>query len=232
MTACVLDTEASGLDMPHAAEIAYMDINSPLEFKSVICQRFNPLKPMSLGAMAVTGICDEDLQDCPPHTDFKLPADTVYLIGHNIDFDCQVLTNAGADLTNVKTICTLAIAKDIYPELDSYTLLALLYHIDKPYAKEMATKAHNAAFDVLFAAKLYFELYRQAIKKYGEKVASIERMYDFSQYARIPKKMPFGKHKGVAMHELPKEYVKWAVNNLQDIDIYLKTALTNQLQGV
>ena len=57
-------------------------------------KRFNPLKEISLGSMAISRICNEDVAGEPPHTDFRLPNSVDYLIGHNIDFDMTVLKNA------------------------------------------------------------------------------------------------------------------------------------------
>ncbi|WP_227677748.1 hypothetical protein [Psychrobacter frigidicola] len=48
---------------------------------------FNPLKEISLGSMATSHICDENVADETPHTEFRLPSSVEYLIGHNIDFN-------------------------------------------------------------------------------------------------------------------------------------------------
>lgn len=231
MTALILDTEAHDLNAPCATEVAYMSCYlQNLEDKlPIFCQRYNPLNPISLGAMAVTGICDEDVADCPAHTTFRLPANTDYIIGHNIDFDAKVLVNAGVDISNIKFICTLAMSRSLLPDLSSHELVALLYHIDKPYAREHARNAHSAMHDVIFTQKVLNGLVTMAAGLYGDKMYDIETLYQFSEYARVPKTMPFGKHKGVAIAELPKDYVKWAVANLTDMDKYLRGALENRL---
>jgi exodeoxyribonuclease X len=54
-------------------------------------QRYNPGKPISLGALATHHIIDEDLSGCPPHTDFRLPEGIEYLIGYNVDYDWRVI---------------------------------------------------------------------------------------------------------------------------------------------
>jgi exodeoxyribonuclease X len=30
--------------------------------------------------------------------------------------------------------------------------------------------------------------------------------------------MPFGKHKGLPMSEVPKSYIRWALENMKDLD--------------
>lgn len=230
MQTIIIDTETSGFDAPHATEISYMGIEDS-EIHNVVSQRYNPMKPITLGAMAVTHICDDDVKDCQPHTSFNLPKGVQYLIGHNIDFDCQVLENADCDLTGIKRICTLAMARELLPDFDSHQLVALLYHFDREFAKTHASKAHCSAYDVIFTNIVFAELVRIIGERYGAKNTTIERIYDFSEFARIPKTMPFGKYKGVKMEELPKDYIDWALKNLTDIDQYLKKALEKARGG-
>ncbi|MGO2279382.1 MULTISPECIES: hypothetical protein [unclassified Psychrobacter] len=59
--------------------------------------------------MAISHICDGDVADEAPHTDFRLSNNVEYLIGHNIGFDMAVLKNAGVSHTP-KLICTNAMA--------------------------------------------------------------------------------------------------------------------------
>ena len=58
---------------------------------------------------------DEELVDCPPASNFRLPKDLQYLIGHNIDFDWQAVGQP-----DVKRICTLALARKVWPEADAF----------------------------------------------------------------------------------------------------------------
>ena len=56
-------------------------------------------------------------------------------------------------------------------------------------------------------------------------MVSWEAVWAFSEEARIPETMPFGKHRGVAISDLPRDYVGWALKNLTDMDPYLRKAL-------
>lgn len=155
MSAYILDTEAHDIINPHATEIAYIKVGFPAEQLAYLEpkafeQRFNPCQKISLGSQAITGIFDEDVADKPSHTDFNLPADCAYLIGHNIDFDCEVLKNAQCDLSNVKRICTLALARHFYPTLDNHTLGALLCYFHPEIAKKNLKHAHGAKYDIWF----------------------------------------------------------------------------------
>lgn len=222
MRAIILDTEATSVVEPHATQIAWtaIDFNKAAikRVGAAYSQNFNPLKPISFGAMATTGICDEDVKDCPPHTIFKLPEGLEYIIGHNIDFDCQVLANAGCDLSNIKRICTLALSRKYYPDTDSHSLLAMLYLLDYQTARNLASEAHDAMYDVHFT-------YCVLDKICGHVgITTLEQLYELSEQARVPEFISFGKHKGMAIKDLPSDYVNWLLRQ-PDMDPYLRKAL-------
>ena len=49
-------------------------------------------------------------------------------------------------------------------------------------------------------------------------------LYNISENARIPSLMNFGKHKGAAITDIPKDYKEWLLKQA-DLDPYLKKAL-------
>lgn len=226
MTAYILDTETTGGDDAHATEIAYV----PVTFEGAELQhdgeafneRFNPLVPISPMAMATTGICDEDVVDKKPHTSFKLPEDIKYIIGHNIDYDCDVLARAGNNVTEVKRICTLALARSLYPELSNHTLGAMLYHLHYHTARKHYHNAHSAKYDVWFTQLILNTM----CQKIG--VKDFELLYKFSEIARVPKVVSFGKHKGTTISDLPLDYAQWLIKQ-PDLDKYLEIALQKRL---
>ena len=92
-TAIIFDIEATDKDNPVLVEAAWvaLDSISPFTLGEEFHQRYNPGKPISLGALATHHILDEELVDCPPASSFTLPTDATYLIGHNIDFDWNAI---------------------------------------------------------------------------------------------------------------------------------------------
>ena len=110
-------------------------------------KRFNPLKEISLGSMAISHICNEDVAGELPHTDFRPPNSVDYLIGHNIDFDMTVLKNAG--VTHIpKLICTNAMAIFILSTLENHKLVSLLYYSHRDITRAQARDAHAAIADI------------------------------------------------------------------------------------
>jgi len=194
-------------------------------------KRFNPLKEISLGPMATTHICDEDVADEPPHTDFRLPNNVEYLIGHNIDFDMAVLKNAGVSHTP-KLICTNAMANFLLPTLESHKLASLLYHFHRDIARVQAKNAHAAIADIYFTQLVLGSLIDLANSQ-GHEISNVESLYNFSQIARIPTHLSFGKHKGEAITDLATHsdgagYLKWLLKQ-DTVDPYLAEACEQAL---
>ena len=238
MTTYILDTETTGLIEPHMTEVAYsiVEINDGKVFvlQAPRAKRFNPLKEISLGSMAISHICDEDVSHEPPHTDFRLPSSVEYLIGHNIDFDMQVLKNAGVT-HEPKSICTNAMANYLLPTLESHKLVSLLYHFHRDIARAQAKNAHAAIADIYFTELVLISLIDLANSQ-GHKINDVESLYEFSEMARIPTHLSFGKHKGEAIADLAANsegvgYIKWLLKQ-GSVDPYLAQACQQALESV
>ena len=211
----IFDTEATDLKKPVLIEAAWVELESlePYSITNPFEQRYNPGKPISLGALATHHIMDEELVDCPPAASFTLPSEVDYVIGHNVDFDWEVIGKP-----DIKRICTLALARKVWPDLDSHNQSALLYHLERATAREQLRNAHSALTDVGICAAILKHLCQQL------GVKTIEALYAESEIARIPTTMPFGKHKGMLLADVPKDYKKWLLTQ-QDIDPFLRKAL-------
>jgi exodeoxyribonuclease X len=236
MTTYILDTETTGLIDPHMTEAAYSIVDI-IDGKVIVLQeprskRFNPMKEISLGSMATSHICDEDVANETPHTEFKLPSSVDYLIGHNIDYDMQVLKNAGVTHTP-KLICTQAMVSHLLPTLESHKLVALLYHFHKDIARQQARQAHAAIADIYFTQLVLGSLIDLANSQ-GHTITDVASLYEFSQMARVPTHMSFGKHKGAAIADLAATsdgagYLKWLLKQ-DSVDPYLAQACQQALK--
>ena len=238
MTTYILDTETTGLIEPHMTEAAYSIVDISNGKVNVLqeprAKRFNPLKAISLGSMATSHICDEDVTDEPPHTYFRLPSSVEYLIGHNIDFDMIVLKNAGVTHTPNR-ICTNAMANYLIPTLESHKLVSLLYHFHRDIARAQAKNAHAAIADIYFTELVLSSLIDLANIQ-GHEISDVESLYEFSQMARIPTHLSFGKHKGEAIADLAANsegagYIKWLLKQ-DSVDPYLAQACQQVLKSV
>jgi exodeoxyribonuclease X len=213
--AIIFDVEATDKNDAIIIEAASLDVTSltPFEVGNPWVQRYNPGKPISLGALATHHIMDEELVNCPASSSFRLPAGTQYLIGHNIDFDWVAIGSP-----EVKRICTLALARSLWPELDSHTQSALLYYFERDTAREQLRNAHSALADVWICSKIV----AQIIDKLHP--VSLDALWEMSEKARIPTIMPYGKHKGELISQMPTDYKQWLLRQ-DNVSAYLRKAL-------
>lgn len=224
MQAIIFDTETTGLVDPEVIEAAWVraQITRPAQGPAVlqlgqpVVQRYQPSRPISMGAMATHHILDEELVDQPPSSTFELPPGVQYLIGHNVDFDWKV---AGSP-AKLRRIDTLVLARALWPECDSHSLGALIYYLFRPTARERLARAHSADADVMLTGLLL----QAILEKWPEPVADIEGLWRASEKARVPTVMPFGKHKGLPIAQVPRDYKDWLMRQ-PDVDPYLVAAL-------
>jgi exodeoxyribonuclease X len=220
MTALLFDTETTGFNEPQVIEAAWLELESPatLAVLGQFEQRYKPSKPIDLGAMAVHHITDEELAACAPSSTFALPPGVQYLIGHNVDFDWKVIGQPP-----IKRICTLALSRHLFPDIDSHTQSAMVYHFGRARAKSMLKDAHSALADVRNCRHVLRRLIA-ALAQPEAHAFTWEELWQVSERARIPTRMPYGKHKGMAIAELPADYKAWLLRQT-DVDAYLLQAL-------
>jgi exodeoxyribonuclease X len=182
---------------------------------------FKPEGKIAYGAMATHHILDEELDGCDPSSSYVFPSSVQYMIGHNIDYDWEV-----SGKPEVKRIDTLAMSRKLFKE-DSHSLSAMIYRLsdDKKAARDMVRGAHNAKADVEMTYWLLLKLIDESNARLRElnsvfMINSWETLYQFSEHCRVPDFMPFGKHKGELIKDLPASYVKW-YRSQEKVDEYI-----------
>lgn len=227
MQAIILDTETHTLNgLP--IEIAYAPIQIEqgklsLDRKQIFDQLYSiGDEKISYASMAVHHILESDLLGQPDFSTFNLPAETTYIIGHNIDYDIHAIEKCGVDTSKIKAICTLALARLVWPNAEAHNISALIYQISKGSnkARSMLKGAHRADADIILTANILMHIIHQL------NIQNIEQLFAASEDARIPRTINFGKHRGTAIAELPADYTKWLLKQ-DDLDPYLRKALEN-----
>ncbi|MDC4498053.1 3'-5' exonuclease [Acinetobacter baumannii] len=231
MTALIFDTETHKLhgDIIEAAamEVVFPQISADILIIPTMfdfTKRYKPSEPISLGAMAVQHIVDEDLAKCPSFKTFKWPKENIqYLIGHNIDYDIEAVKRAGADTTGIKPICTLAMARYLWPTLEAHNLTALAYHIsrDRKSTRRGLKNAHSALND----CKTTYGLLHTIVQE--KNIKSFQELYLFSEKARIPTHIFYGKYKGSAIADLDMHALTFLARKTEDQ--YLLKAIDYEL---
>lgn len=228
MQAIILDTETHALNgLP--IEIAYAPIyidqgKLSLDKSQIFDQLYQVGEPISYAAMAVHHILESDLINQPNYREFQLPSQTNYIIGHNVDYDIHAIARCGVDTSNIKAICTLALARRVWEHAEAHNISALIYLISKgsEKARDMLKGAHRADADIILTANILMHIIHHL------NIQNIEELFLASEDARIPRTIGFGKHKGSAITDLPADYIQWLLRQ-DDLDIYLRKALEIQL---
>lgn len=199
-TTCAQATDTRPIEV---IELAWTRIKSLDQADAVgECRRFKPRMPTQFGAIAVHGILMSELEGKPPAESAleHVPA-AAYWIGHNIDFDWNALGSP----PGVKRICTLALARHVFPELDSHTLSACTYYTQgaTPETREKLRLAHSALADV----ELCVELLEAMLKL--KPCRDLEELWELSEHARVPTIFTFGKFKGLPISAADRGYAQW-----------------------
>lgn len=215
----IIDCETTGVDEPEVIELSAHAFDIGSSDRKVVMNnvRFKPSKAIQFGAMAAHHIMPSELEDCEPSADCKLP-DCTFIAGHNVDFDWKALGSP-----EVKRICTLAMARRLWPDTDSHSLSALCYMLFGEAIKPLVTNAHSSSIDVQLTSKLLVEIIA-ACRVRRHVVDTAEQLWVLSEKARVPTHFTFGKHKGMLIKDAPKDYKAWMLRQ-DDVDEYLRKAL-------
>jgi DNA polymerase-3 subunit epsilon len=217
MRVYVADTETSGLGKD-ARVVEYAHILCKLENNRLVeTGRFeslvNPGIPIPTEATKVHGITDEMVKGAPCISDI-LPAalgltknEHATVLGHNfVGFDMTLLD--GVYPKSLDIGCSLKAAR-VFIDSPRHSLDFLREHL-----KLGESLAHSALGDCLTTLRL------------------INRMLEVHAWEAVsscmlqrPTKMPFGKHKGSALGDLPDSYVRWLLEDCDSLGWDLRRAL-------
>ena len=197
------DTETTGVKpgKDRIIEIAAFDPTSDRRF----CTFTNPECPIPAESTAITQITDEMVKDAPlikeamqAFADFC--SGDVVLIAHNNDaFDKLFLEaefkRAGLEMPKWIFIDSLKWARKYRKDLPRHSLQFLR----EAYGIQ-ANQAHRALDDVFILHKIFSVMVDDLDMKTVLSLLSKSTQTD---------RMPFGKHAGKLLTEIPKDYVKW-----------------------
>jgi len=197
------DTETTGVrpGKDRVIEIAAFD---PLEDRQ-FCMFSNPGCPIPPEASAISHITDDMVKDAPPIGEVlqlfaAFCAGDVVLVAHNNDaFDRPFLEaefqRGGVVMPEWVFVDSLKWARKYRTDLPRHSL----QHLREAYGIA-ANQAHRALDDVI----VLYQIFSRMIDDLSCETV-LELLSQSSQVVR----MPFGKHAGKMLAEVPKEYVKW-----------------------
>lgn len=144
-----------------------------------------------------------------------------YLVAHNHFYDMRVLNRHGVNTSNHTWICTWRMAKKIFngvPEIEESNLPYLRFALDLDVPIDMY--CHRAGNDSFITGKL-LEVLVELMEEQGLIDTDLPYGPQIAQWAAEPiiyERMPFGKHKGMLMSEVPHSYWKWAAQNMDSLN--------------
>lgn len=201
------DTETTGIrpDKDRIVEIAAYDPVRGKTFHSLI----NPGSPIPKEASAIHNISDEMVQNAPSFIEvgkqfIEFCAEEVVLIAHNNDaFDQPFLENEyqrnALTLPGWPYIDSLKFSRKYRPDLPRHSLQHL-----REYHGIEANNAHRALDDVIILHQVFSLMIDDL---------TMETIIELMNQKETLRHMPFGKHRGVPIKDIPPGYVRWLHEN-------------------
>ncbi len=216
-TALIIDTETDQGKDPRPIQVATINVATGFEWMKY----FNSGRPISPIVIKVHGITDSDVAGLERFEldKFELPE---YLIGHNVRFDWRVIGRP-----DTKLICTVRLARAAFPEWRYYGQSKC---IEQLLGKGEASTLTIAAHDALGDARMCYLLYKACCERLNIVPTDYAAAHAISNTASPVGKMPFGKHKGKAIKDVPISYVKWMLANIHNMQPSLYSALTKRVE--
>ena len=215
----VIDTETTSFE-GGIVEIASVDI----EF-GAICNPMSdfvrPPEAIGFEAMAIHHITEDMVADAPFISEVigRYLGASVY-VAHNAAFDKGKLPQIDAPW-----ICTLKLARKLYPEFESHGNQYLRYRLGLKTTLPEGLYAHRALYDCYVTAELLMYMGREA-------QWTIREMREISASPSLLYRMRFGKHKGKTFEEVAAEdkgYLRWLLGT--DLDEDMEFTVKHWLKG-
>ncbi len=217
----VLDTETTGLDaeVDKVVDISLVEVSrngiQPL-YNTLI----HPGRDIPPTASAIHHITLKDVADKPKFEDIWPTVlsyvEDAIIVAHNAPFDRSMLPKISQPW-----ICSYRLARHLWPDAPAHGNQVLRYWLGIDIDAGMA---HSAMADTLITAHVFW----RELAYYRKHLATTDQIEELLKYVEAPIKlmtMPFGKHRGKSLRELPSDYVEWALRNLNDMDEDLRWSL-------
>jgi DNA polymerase-3 subunit epsilon len=201
------DTETTGIrtDKDKIIELAAFD---PIENRTFV-QLINPGCPIPPEATAIHKITNEMVSNAPTFKEVGeaflafCPTDTVLIAHNNDSFDRPFLESefkrAKVTFPTFRYIDTLKWARKYRPDLPRHTLQSL-----REVYGFHANQAHRALDDVIILHQVFSAMIDDL---------AIEKVIELLSLSHTLTRMPFGKHQGKPLSEVPRDYVAWLASS-------------------
>lgn len=230
----VVDTETTGKDYKtcEVIEVGFVLANPGTAEQTEWTKHaelFKPDEPISPECSAITNISNLLVDGKRSFVDASTEyqeiinsfGDTCVAVAHNAFYDKNVLLRYGVTAKN--WLCTLRLSQklfndDITVSANNLPYLRYRFGILDPALHEVA--AHRADHDALVTA-MFLEICLDKMEEDGviDPTKSYWEQIDaWLNEPIITKTMPFGKHKGKLLTQIPLDYWNWALENMDSLN--------------
>lgn len=221
-----IDTETTGVgETDRLCQLAFMKGGRSA------CTLFKPPVPISIEAMSITHITNEEVENLRPFIgslDYAAMYETftgtaLLPVAHNAAFDLEMFRREGLPMPK-NYICTMKIAH--YYDKDALMTRHNLQYLRYYYGLKFDDKInpHDALSDVIVLEKLY---------NYYLQHYTVEEMIKISSQPILIKKAVFGKYRGEFYRDIltkDRDYLEWMWKNVT-MDENLKYTVAYYLKG-
>jgi len=225
MKQIILDTETTGNLFDEPVEISFMNSENTIEFEQHFLKPSIPCLPCTV---VVHSYDAKFLSKFPPiETELEKATkflfdniDKYILIGYNIKFDINVISNVTKKFLNkpyepkyTLDLCQLARKLISIDQVGNHTLDTIYYFLfpDKLNQLLKIRSSHSALQDIHLTNDVFSGLKKLTNTK-KNKECTIQEIIDFTKEPILLDYWPFGKHKGKKIEEVLKydrQYVEW-----------------------
>lgn len=227
MRICIFDTEVNSFRSKECIQLGavVVDTASAGEIISSMEQLYMPVDPIDFESCSVHGITPDQIKGHPESFEARGDLRSFYkknechvLAAHNIEFDTDVI---GIRIPE-KSIDTLLVCQHLWPE-ESGKLGAVFLRMFGMTREnvEFLRGAHDALTDCRITARVLCQILEEITPDEAVEITrkAIENVV-----------MPFGKHRGVPVAELPIDYARWLVREGSNLSSRLAAALIKRIK--
>lgn len=223
----IVDTETTGLDpaTDRVVEVGLARVESA-EIKRLFTRLVDPGIPIPCTASAIHHITINDVAGKKPlealNEEIKEFCAGAVLAAHNAPFDRSFLPM----LADHKWLCTKRLAQHLWPDAPGFSNQVLRYFLELKVG-DYDISPHRALSDSIVTAELFIAAVRQYLSHGNPD--DIDALLGYAASPIKVKAMPFGKHSGKPITEIPRDYLRWALGNIADMDLDLRSTILEEL---
>ncbi len=215
-----VDTETTGLDpaIDRVVEVACVWL-TPMGYQTALHHLVDPERPIPAVASAIHHWTDAHVRGAPTLAALAprlaaLFARADVLVAHNAPFDRSFLAAVPHDRPWPDT---LQLARRLWPDAPGHSNQVLRYWLGLDMT---APDPHNAREDARVTAAILARAFTALPAAAGSTPATLLAWLATLQPATV---MPFGRHKGTPLAEVPADYRRWLLG--QDLDPDLRAGV-------